>query len=61
MGKIMVCSTCGGIIAQAIPGTVFDVTDCGWECPHCKKYWLSSDGWIEIGNLLIPFNGMKGR
>ena len=57
MVQSMVCSVCEGIIARAIPGTVFDVTDCGWKCPHCKEYWLSDDGWTEIGNLLIPFRG----
>ena len=50
---IMVCSECGEKIAEAVPGTMFDIIDKGWECP-CGAYWLSSDGWSEIGNLLIP-------
>lgn len=51
---IMVCSECGHIIAKKKSG-LFDIFDCGWECPNCKEYWLSSHGWLEVGNLLIPY------
>ena len=56
---LMVCSKCGSIIAKEKPGTLFDIFDCGWECPGCKTYWLSSDGWEEVGNLLIPYDSKE--
>jgi len=49
---IMVCSECGAKIAET--DVKFDIYDCSWTCPECNKLWLSSDGWEEVGNLLIP-------
>lgn len=54
---IMICSQCGNIIAKIPSNAVspeFDIFDCSWECNLCGFLWLSSDGWTEIGNLLIP-------
>jgi len=51
----MLCNCCGNIIATKKPGTLFDIFDCGWECKECGAYWLSSDGWEEQENYLIPF------
>ena len=50
----MICSVCGRLISVALLG-IHDIFDCGWECSHCKMYWLSSDGWKLVDNLLVPF------
>jgi len=33
---------------------LFDIFDTSWKCKKCGTVWYSSDGWMEIGNLLIP-------
>lgn len=54
--NIMVCSDCGSVIARKDSDEkLFDIFDCSWECPICKRLWLSSHGWEEVGNLLIPY------
>jgi len=60
ISSIMVCSKCGKIIAKTFDA-MFDTIDCGWECPHCKQYWLSSNGWTKVGNLVIPFEGAQSN
>jgi hypothetical protein len=51
----MVCSKCATVIATAEEGTTFDVFDCAWLCPGCEMLWLSSDGWAEVGRLVVPY------
>ncbi len=54
--QIIVCSNCGSIISRLTHQVgMFDIWDCSWSCPVCCKMWLSSDGWEEIGHLLIPY------
>jgi hypothetical protein len=43
------------VIATVEEDTMFDVFDCAWPCPGCKTLWLSSDGWMETGNLVVPY------
>lgn len=60
----MICSVCGSVIA--VSGTIkykdkgqyhwFDIVDRSWTCEECHQMWLSSDSWIQIGNLVIPYN-----
>ena len=51
----MICGCCGYIICKKEPGTLFDVWDKSWTCDLCKALWLSSDGWDEQENYLIPY------
>ena len=53
---IMVCSKCGFLMSERDPVRTdgFDIYSCGWRCKGCSSYWYSSDGWEEVGNLLIP-------
>lgn len=56
--NIMVCSECGTTIAtKESDEHLFDIFDCSWPCPNpeCERLWLSSDGWEEVANLLIPY------
>ena len=48
----MICSNCGSQIAET--DGIFDIWDTSWYCLRCNTRWFSSDGWEEIGNLLIP-------
>lgn len=52
---IMICSNCGEIIARAEPNTRFDIYDCSWICNHCSTVWYDTDGWEEIGSILVPY------
>ena len=33
---------------------IFDTMDTSWLCHGCGERWYSSDGWAEIGKLVIP-------
>jgi hypothetical protein len=52
--NILICSQCGEILGRKDSGE-FDIYDCGWTCPKCKAYWHNVDGWVEVGNLLVPY------
>jgi len=52
---IMICPNCGNRIAQTDhKKEYFDIEDTSWHCTYCGALWLSSDGWSEMGNLVIP-------
>jgi hypothetical protein len=50
--KYMICSKCSNIIAET--DVLFDIWDTSWFCKSCETCGFSSDGWEEVGNLLIP-------
>lgn len=52
--NILICSECSTILGTKESGQ-FDIWDCGWTCPTCGSYWHIANGWVEIGNLLIPY------
>jgi len=55
---IMICPECGTRISEKeLHTNGFDIYACSWRCPKCEMLWLSSDGWIEIGNVILPFRG----
>lgn len=60
--RTMLCGRCGSVMSQLRPmSELFDIWDCGWPCRECGAYWLSSDGWREEGQYLIPYRGEKPK
>jgi len=49
----MICGDCGEKIAISSEGVQFDTMNTGWECPFCHKYWMSSDGWKRLNNVIV--------
>lgn len=49
MKYTLVCGVClSDIMISDIP---FNVFDCSWRCPNCKRLWFSSDCCIVINRL----------